>query len=86
VIAVEVDAKKVTLQAEEVWEKLQRAEKIFIAKGQKVLMYVPGQKNKDELMYNVLGRSGNLRAPTIRVGNTYYVGYNEIMYKELTTT
>jgi hypothetical protein len=38
---------------------------------------------KDALMCDVLGRSGNLRAPTLQVGNTYYVGYNEIIYKEL---
>lgn len=36
-------------------------------------------------MQEVLGRSGNLRAPTLQVGKTYYVGYNETMYKELTT-
>jgi hypothetical protein len=62
---------------------LQRAEKIFVAKGQKVQTYIPDLSVKDELMHNVLGRSGNLRAPTVQVGNTYYVGYNETMYKEL---
>ena len=36
-------------------------------------------------MQEVLGRSGNLRAPTLQVDKTYYVGYNETMYKELTT-
>ena len=80
---VEIDAKKAALQAEAVWNRLQRAEKIFVAKGQKVQTYIPDLSVKDELMHNVLGRSGNLRAPTVQVGNTYYVGYNETMYKEL---
>ena len=80
---VEIDAKKEALQAEAVWDRLQRAEKIFVAKGQKVQTYIPDLSVKDELMHNVLGRSGNLRAPTVQVGNTYYVGYNETMYKEL---
>jgi hypothetical protein len=80
---VEIDAKKEALQAEAVWDRLQRAEKIFVAKGQKVQTYVPDLSVKDELMHDVLGRSGNLRAPTVQVGNTYYVGYNETMYKEL---
>jgi hypothetical protein len=84
-IVVEIDAKKEALQAEEVWERLQEAEKIFVAKGQKVQTYVPGLVIKDELMHDVLGRSGNLRAPTVQVGNTYYVGYNETMYEELMT-
>ncbi len=82
---VESDAKKEALQAEAVWDRLQRAEKIFVAKGQKVQIYVPDLLVKDELMHDVLGRSGNLRAPTVQVGNTYYVGYNETMYKELMT-
>jgi len=82
---VEVDAKKEALPVEVVWERLQRAEKIFVGKGQKVQMYVPGLAVKDELMHDVLGRSGNLRAPTVQVGNTYYVGYNETMYEELMT-
>ena len=82
---MEIDAKKETLQAEAVWERLQRAEKIVVAKGQKVQVYVPDLAVKDELMHDVLGRSGNLRAPTVLVGNTYYVGYNETMYEELMT-
>lgn len=82
---MEIDAKKEALQIEEVWERLQRAEKIFVAKGQKVQVYVPGLEVKDDLMHDVLGRSGNLRAPTLQVGNNYYVGYNETMYEELMT-
>ncbi len=46
-------------------------------------MYVPDPAVKDLLMHDVLGRSGNLRAPALQVGNSYYVGYNETMYEEL---
>ncbi|MDO9042710.1 MAG: ArsC family (seleno)protein [Desulfocapsaceae bacterium] len=84
-IVVEVDAKKEALQAEEVWDRLQRVEKIIVAKGQKVQTYVPDLSVKDDLMHDVLGRTGNLRAPTVQVGNTYYVGYNENIYEELMT-
>jgi len=31
-----------------------------------------------------LGRTGNLRAPTLRVGKIWYVGYNDDMFRELT--
>lgn len=82
---MEIDAKKEAMQAEVVWERLQQAEKIFVGKGQKMQVYVPGLAVKDDLMHHVLGRSGNLRAPTVQVGNTYYVGYNETMYEELMT-
>ena len=63
---------------------MRRAEQVFVAQGQNVQSYVPDPAIKDVLMREVLGRSGNLRAPTVQVGNTYYVGYNETMYKELT--
>jgi hypothetical protein len=71
------------LQVDAAWERLKRAEKVFVGKGKKVQMYVPDPAVKDLLMHDVLGRSGNLRAPALQVGNCYYVGYNEAMYEEL---
>jgi hypothetical protein len=71
------------LQAAEVWERLKGAEKVVVGKGQKVQVYVPDLSVKEELMGDVLGRSGNLRAPVLQVGKVYYVGYNAAMYKEL---
>ncbi|MDD3815276.1 MAG: hypothetical protein PHZ02_11615 [Desulfocapsaceae bacterium] len=62
---------------------MKQAEKVFVGKGKKVQMYVPGPAVRDLLMRDVLGRSGNLRAPALQVGNSYYVGYNETMYEEL---
>jgi hypothetical protein len=44
-----------------------------------------GPAEKDSIMQEVLGRSGNLRAPTLLVGTSYYVGYNDALYQELTT-
>ncbi len=80
---MEVDAKKKPLQGEEAWERLRRADKVLVGKGQKMQIYSPDMSVKDALMGDVLGRSGTLRAPALQIGNTYYVGYNEIIYKEL---
>jgi hypothetical protein len=71
------------LGAEEVWERLQAAEKVVIGRGQKAQAYVPDAASKDAIISEALGRSGNLRAPTLKIGNIYYIGYNEAMYKEL---
>ncbi|MBU0664114.1 MAG: hypothetical protein KJ990_06150 [Proteobacteria bacterium] len=71
------------MQGDAVWERLRRAKKVFVGKGKKVQMYLPDPAVKDVLMRDVLGRSGNLRAPTLQVGGTYYVGFNEAMYEEL---
>jgi len=62
---------------------LKLAEKIVVGKGKKVQLYVPDPAVKDLLMNDVLGRSGNLRAPALQVGSSYYVGYNAAMYEEL---
>jgi hypothetical protein len=56
-----------------------------VGKGNKLLNLQMIPAEKDHILQNVLGRSGNLRAPTLQVGTTYYVGYNEAMYQELTT-
>ncbi len=83
VIAVEIDAKKEPLQADKVWDRLKLAEKVIVGKGKMVQVYVPDPGSKDLLMNDVLGRSGNLRAPALQVGKVYYVGYNGAMYEEL---
>jgi len=62
---------------------LQGAEKVVVGRGQKVHAYLPDAATKDMIMNEALGRSGNLRAPTLKIGNVYYIGYNEAMYKEL---
>jgi hypothetical protein len=71
------------LQAEQAWERLKLAEKVVVGKGKKVQLYTPAPAVKDLLMNDVLGRTGNLRAPVLQVGNSYYVGYNAAMYEEL---
>ncbi len=83
-IAVEVDAKKETIRAEEAWERLQQASRVLVGKGKMVQEYLPDQAEKEALMGVVLGRSGNLRAPALQIGDRYYIGYNEGMYKKLT--
>lgn len=54
-----------------------------MGRGQKTVMYTPDAETKDEILKVSLGRTGNLRAPTLRVGKNVYVGYNDEMYKEL---
>lgn len=38
---------------------------------------------EDELLKVILGPTGNLRAPTFRVGKKMVVGFNAEMYSEL---
>ncbi len=60
-------------------EVLQGVRHLHIAKGRKVVHFDldEGRPSDDELLGHLLGRSGKLRAPTVRVGEKLLVGYNE---------
>ena len=58
------------------------ASAIVVAKGKKTMKFEPRKDSFDakELRAAVIGPSGNLRAPTLRVGKTWYVGFSEEAY------
>jgi len=58
------------------------AAKITIAKGKKVDVFKSGDAT-DEIVNKMLGTTGNLRAPTIVVGDRLVVGFNEDAYWEV---
>ena len=39
--------------------------------------------DNEKLLSHMMGPTGNLRAPTLRIGNTLVVGYNEEVYGKL---
>lgn len=45
--------------------------------------YTPDSKHKAEVLNDAMGRSGNLRAPTLILGSTCYIGFNQDMYDSL---
>jgi arsenate reductase-like glutaredoxin family protein len=59
------------------------AAKVVVAKGKKVTVFDMKKDSPDDdtLAGHLLGPTGNLRAPTARIGNTLLVGYAEEMYK-----
>jgi hypothetical protein len=77
-----VDARKVKIPADEAWAQLKNAATISVAKGKKILKFNAATDNKDEILKRVMGPSGNLRAPTYRVGDTFVVGFNPDLYEE----
>jgi len=61
---------------------LNKASKLFAAKGKKVVEVdlKKTELTEDEILKVVLGPTGNLRAPTLLVGKKMIVGFNEEMY------
>ena len=58
------------------------AESIVVAKGKSVETFHPNEEVREFVLKAVLGRSGSLRAPTIKSGDVYYVGYNDSLYSD----
>ncbi len=56
------------------------ATRVIVAKGKKVDDFKPGGKAPAEVVTAMLGPPGNLRAPTLRVGKTVLVGFNDEAY------
>jgi len=48
-----------------------------------MLEFDPAGDDFDDLLAKATGRTGNLRAPTVRIGTTLYVGFNQEMYDKL---
>ncbi len=68
------------LQADDARELLNAASKLIVAKGKKVTEFKGGAKAGDDAVAAMLGPTGNLRAPAVRVGKTLVVGFNEPTY------
>ena len=60
---------------------LVQVEKVKVAKGKKTLTFDRLRKEHEQILDVVLGRSGTLRSPTLRIGNQLIVGYNEELYQ-----
>ena len=65
-------------------EMARAAERLIAAKGKKVTQVDISQDHPadDDLAKLMLGPTGNMRAPTMRVGRTVIVGYNDQVFAE----
>ncbi len=80
-----MDAKKTRMGPREALELARKANEIYVSKGAKVV-HIDMRKEKpddDRIISVMLGPSGNLRAPTLQVGKTLLVGFNEDSYNKV---
>ena len=61
-----------------------RASRIVVARGSKVVTFSMTRNRPDEetLLAHLLGPTGRLRAPTLRIGKTLLVGFNADAYAD----
>lgn len=82
-IVEEVNAAKNTITEENVWGQVGDARELVVASGKKILRYDPASADREEVMAKITGRTGNLRAPALRIGDTYYIGFNVELYEQI---
>ena len=80
-----VDAAKVRYGEADALKLLKGVEKMFAAKGKRLEVFdLKHDRPSDEtLLAHLMGPTGNLRAPTARMGKVLIVGFNEDTYGEL---
>lgn len=71
-------ASRDAIEGEDVLDLLDGVRDLYVAKGRKVLHFdlETARPADAELLELMLGRSGKLRAPTLRTGGKLVVGYN----------
>lgn len=81
----EIDAKKDVHQKPEALKLASAASDLYSAKGKKVvhLNLKKDKPTEEEILKLMLGPTGNLRAPTLKVGKKLLVGFNQQMYEDV---
>jgi hypothetical protein len=79
---VQVDARKATLKAKEALALLEDVDTLYATKGKQVIRLdlKPSVPETAVLTGLLLGPTGNLRAPTLRIGRALLVGFDEATY------
>jgi len=57
--------------------------RVYVAKGKKLDLFEMKSAKIGEVVEKMLGPTGNLRAPTMRVGKTTVVGFNEDTFSDV---
>ena len=81
----EVNAKKERFGRDEAISLARESSEVYAAKGKKVVHFrlKKDDPSDDDLAAVLLGPSGNLRAPTFRVGKKLVVGFDADVYDKL---
>jgi arsenate reductase-like glutaredoxin family protein len=85
IVTETMDATKVRYDERAALTLLNGIEKLIVAKGKKIEIFdLKHDRPPDEtLLARLMGPTGNLRAPTARIGKILMVGFNEDAYRQV---
>ncbi len=81
-----VNARKEKIGEDAAWQMFQKYPTLIIGRGKKYTEFKPDEKNREAIMKAALGRTGNLRAPALNVGEKLIIGFNQDMYAKFVKT
>lgn len=76
------DARKEKIDGDDAWNLLGSAKEIIVGRGKKFSVFHPSTDEQEVILKQALGRTGNLRAPTLKVGDRLIVGFCDEMYNQ----
>ena len=84
-VAETVDATKVRVGPADALKLLDGVTTLVAARGKKVEVFDLKKNRPDDatLLTKMIGPTGNLKAPSFRVGKTLVVGFNEDAYRKV---
>jgi hypothetical protein len=84
-VAAQTDASKERRGRQEALALAKQADTVVVAKGKKVFVFdMTAEPPEDELLAaHILGPTGNLRAPALRIGRKLVVGFSEAAYRQM---
>jgi hypothetical protein len=87
-VAERVDGKKVRYGPAEALALLRGVTRLVAARGKKVTVFdlnkdKPDKPDEQTLLAHLIGPTGNLRAPAMKVGTTFVVGFNPEAYRSV---
>ena len=71
------------LGSEQAAELVAAAKRVVVAKGKRLCDFDTAAEEQETIVKAMLGPTGNLRAPTLVVGDTVLVGFNDERYDEV---
>src|SRR5258708_1536808 len=79
------DARKLRYGRAEALKLAKTVGKVVVGKGKKVVVFdmKKDAPDDDTLISYLLGPSGNLKAPTLRIGDTLLVGFSQEAYRQV---
>ncbi len=82
-----VDASKKRLGRDEALRLARSMERVIAARGKKMVVFDMNTNPPDDdtLAAHLLGPTGNLKAPTLRLGETLLVGFGDEAYRQVLT-